>query len=88
MGHLMDRCDVIDVLEESVTLRRSVTVELKGGGHFVDQARDVVTPGKGEGEQGGDGEWVQFRDHGQVAVADIAFCAPAEPREPTYASKT
>jgi transcriptional antiterminator Rof (Rho-off) len=81
----MDRCDVLDVLEESVTLRRSVTVELKGGRHFVDQARDVVTPGKGEAEPG---EWVQFRDHGQVAVADIAFCAPAEPREPTYASKT
>jgi hypothetical protein len=82
----MDRCDVIDVLEESVTLRRAVTVELKGGGgRFVDHVRDVVTPGKDEAEKG---EWVQFRDHGQVPVADIAFCAPAEPHEPSYASKT
>jgi transcriptional antiterminator Rof (Rho-off) len=80
MGHLMDRCDVLDVLEESVTLRRPVTVELKGGGHFVDQARDVITADHQE--------WVEFRDHAQVAVADIAFCAPAEPHEPSYASKT
>lgn len=42
----------------------------------------MVTPGKG------DPEWVQFRDHGQVPVDDITFCAPAEPHEPTYASKT
>ena len=77
----MDRCDVIDVLEESVTLRRPVTVELKGGGHFVDQPRDVVTADHQE--------WVQFRDHGQVAVADITFCATAQPQaEPTYDSKT
>ncbi|HXT97406.1 MAG TPA: hypothetical protein VN853_13980 [Polyangia bacterium] len=76
----MDRCDVIDVLEESVTLRRAVTVELKGGGRFVDQARDVVTAGHEE--------FVRFRDHDQVAVRDISFCAPAEPHEPSYASKT
>ncbi|HVT08620.1 MAG TPA: hypothetical protein VHO67_14280 [Polyangia bacterium] len=75
----MDRCDVIDVLEESVTLRRPVTVELKGGGHFIDQPRDVVTADKQE--------WVQFRDHDQVAVADIAFCAPAEVPEPSYRGK-
>ncbi len=67
----MDRCDVIDVLEESVTLKRPVTVELKGGGHFVDRARDVVTAD--------DGEWVQFHDHDRMLVDDIAFCAPAEP---------
>ena len=76
----MDRCDVIDVLEASVTTKRPVTVELKGGGRFVDQARDVVT------EQ--EGEWVQFRDHAQVAVADIAFCAPAEAPESSYRGKT
>ncbi len=76
----MDRCDVLDVLEESVTLRRSVAVELKGGGRFVDQARDVVTTDERE--------WVRFRDHAEIAVADIAFCAPAEPpREPSYESK-
>jgi transcriptional antiterminator Rof (Rho-off) len=80
MGHLMDRCDVIDVLEESVTLRRPVTVELKGGRHFVDQPRDVVTADHQD--------WVQFREHEQVAVEDIAFCAPAEPVEPSYSGKT
>ncbi|MFL5303743.1 MAG: hypothetical protein ACJ8F1_00955 [Polyangia bacterium] len=79
MGHLMDRCDVVDVLEESVTLRRPVTVELKGGGHFVDQPRDVVTADHKE--------WVQFQDHDQIAVDDIAFCAPAEPPASTYSGK-
>ena len=76
----MDRCDVIDVLEESVTLRRPVTVELKGGRRFVDQPRDVVTSDHQE--------WVSFHQHEQVAVADIAFCAPAEPIEPSYSGKT
>jgi len=76
----MDRCDVIDVLEESVTLKRPVTVELKGGGHFVDQPRDVVTAD--------DGEWVKFREHDQMLVDDIAFCAPAEPTAASYNGKT
>jgi hypothetical protein len=80
MGHLMDRCDVVDVLEASVTTKRAVTVELKGGGRFVDQPRDVVTEGGGE--------WVQFRDHARVPVADIAFCAPVDPPEPSYAGKS
>jgi hypothetical protein len=80
MGHLMDRCDVIDVLEESVTLRRPVTVELKGGKHFVDQPKDVVTADHRE--------WVQFHQHEQIAVDDIAFCAPASPPEATYRGKT
>lgn len=75
----MDRCDVVDVLEASVTLRRPVAVELKGGGRFVDQPRDVVTADKRD--------WVQFRDHEQVAVDDIAFCAPAEAPEPSYRGK-
>ena len=43
MGHLMDRCDVIDVLESSVKLQQAVTVELRNGGKFVDRAKDVVT---------------------------------------------
>ncbi len=75
----MDRCDVIDVLEESVTLKRPVTVELKGGGQFVDQPRDVVTAD--------DGEWVQFQGHDRMLVDDIAFCAPAEPPAASYRGK-
>ncbi len=76
----MDRCDVIDVLEEAVTLKRAVTVELKGGGQFVDQPRDVVTAD--------DGEWVQFHDHDRMLVDDIAFCAPAQPTTASYRGKT
>lgn len=79
MGHLLDRCDVLDVLEEAVTLRRPLSVELKGGVHFVDEARDVIT------QDGRD--WVQFRDHAQIAVDDISFCAPVEPPEQSYDSK-
>ena len=73
MGHLIDRCDVIDILESSVKLRQAVTVELKNGGKFVDRAKDVVTEPDGP-------EWVQFHDHDRVIVDDIAFCAPVEPR--------
>jgi transcriptional antiterminator Rof (Rho-off) len=80
MGHLMDRCDVIDVLEESVTLHRPVAVELKGGKQFVDQASDVVT----DDHQ----EWVRFHQHEQIAVDDIKFCAPASPPEASYRGKT
>jgi transcriptional antiterminator Rof (Rho-off) len=80
MGHLMDRCDVIDVLEESVTLRRPVAVELKGGKHFVDQPSDVVTDDHNE--------WVRFDGHEQIAVDDIKFCAPASPPEASYRGKT
>jgi transcriptional antiterminator Rof (Rho-off) len=72
MGHLMDRCDVIDVLESSAKLHRAVTVELKNGRKFVDQAKDVVTEADSP-------EWVQFRD--------IVFCAPADPPSSSYDAK-
>jgi transcriptional antiterminator Rof (Rho-off) len=80
MGHLMDRCDVIDVLESSVKLQRAVTVELKNGRKFVDQAKDVVTEPDGP-------EWVQFRDHDRVIVDDIVFCTPADPPSSSYDAK-
>jgi len=80
MGHLIDRCDVIDILESSVKLRQAVTVELKNGGKFVDRAKDVVTEPDGP-------EWVQFHDHDRVIVDDIAFCAPVEPRSSSYDTK-
>ena len=80
MSHLLDRCDVIDVLEESAKLHREVQVQLKDGHHFVDEARDVVTQS--------DGEWVVFRDHDRMLVDDIAFASPAQPREATYRGKT
>jgi Rho-binding antiterminator len=80
MGHLLDRCDVIDLLEESARLGRTLIVELKGGRRFVDQARDVVT----EDHE----DWVVFRDHDRVRVADISFCGPPDTPEPSYRGKT
>jgi hypothetical protein len=79
MGHIIERCDVIDILEESARLHRPVAVELKGGGHFVDETRDVVT--------GDDGEWAVFRTHDRVLIDDIASASPAEPPESTYRGK-
>jgi hypothetical protein len=79
MGHIIDRCDVIDVLEESARLHRQVRVTLKHGHHFVDETRAVETTP--------DGEWAVFRDHDRVLVDDIASAGPAEPPESTYRGK-
>ena len=79
MGHIIERCDVLDVLEESSRLHRPVMVQLKDGHQFVDQARDVVTETEGE--------WVVFRGHDRVLVDDIASCGPAPPNEPSYRGK-
>jgi transcriptional antiterminator Rof (Rho-off) len=79
MSHLLETCDVVDVLEEAVTLKRPVVVELKGGRRFVDKVRDVVTR---DGQ-----EWATFALEGTLPLSDIRFCAPAEHPEPTYAGK-
>lgn len=79
MAHIEDRCDVIDLLEESVVTGRPVQVELRGGRRFVDHVRDVIT------ENGED--WACFRAHERVPVSDIVFCARAEPRDASYAGK-
>ena len=79
MGHIIDRCDVIDVLEESARLHRRVRVTLKHGQHFVDETRAVETTP--------DGEWAVFRDHDRILVDDIASAGPAEPPESTYRGK-
>ena len=65
MGHNsnVDRCDILDVLEESVTTGRTVAVELSSGKHFVDLVRDVVTT------NGLD--YAEFKDHGRLAVDEI-----------------
>ncbi len=70
MGHNIDRCDVIDILEESVVIKRPVEIKLEGGREFTDQVRDVVT------EAGVD--YVDFRDHGRMPVADIRSAARAQ----------
>ena len=79
MSHLLERCDIIDVLEAAVRMRRPVSVELREGRHFTDEVRAVNTDD--------DGEWAIFRLHDRVLVDDISFCAPAEPPEATYRGK-
>ena len=79
MGHLVDRCDFIDILEESATTGGSVDVVLQGGQHFIDRVRDVVTHDHED--------WVQFREHSWMPVKDIEDCFRAEPRDATYDHK-
>ena len=80
MGHLIDRCDIIDVLEASARTRRAVSVQLKEGRHFTDEVRQVTT------EE--DGEWALFRLHDRVLIDDISSVAPAAPPpEPSYRGK-
>jgi len=77
MGHQLDHCDIIDMLEEAVTLDRAVAIELRNNAHFVDRVRDVVT------RDGAD--WAIFASHEPVLVKDIHSCARAEPWEPGQA---
>jgi Rho-binding antiterminator len=79
MSHLIERCDFIDMLEESAKMRRELAVTLRGQTHFADSVRDVVT------EAGED--YAIFRDHGRVAVREILDCVWTAPREVTYDSK-
>ena len=58
-----ERCDILDVLEESVTTGRTVAVELSGGKQFVDLVREVITTG---GE-----DFAEFKDHGRLSVNEI-----------------
>ena len=81
MGHLLDRCDVLDLLEESTRLKRPLVVELKDGSRFVDEARDIVVDDDRE-------EWAVFHVHEQVRVRHISFCGPASPPEPSYRGKS
>jgi hypothetical protein len=79
MSHNVERCDFIDMLEESAKLHRPLVVTLRGDRHFSDDVRDVVTE---DGE-----DWVEFRDHGRVAVSQILDCVWTSPREEGYDSK-
>jgi hypothetical protein len=79
MSHQVDRCDFIDMLEESAKLHRTLAVTLSGDRRFSDSVRDVVTE---EGE-----DYALFRDHGRVPVREILDCAWTAPRPETYDSK-
>jgi hypothetical protein len=76
---LLERCDLIDMLEESVRLHRPLSVELKDGKSFTDEARDVT-----DGEAG---EWAIFRFHDRVPLGEISTCRLAVPPESTYRGK-
>jgi Rho-binding antiterminator len=79
MGHLIERCDFLDVLEEAVTLRKPVSVELRDGTRFEDRVRDVVT------EDGA--EHAIFELHGTIPLSSISSTTRAEPRADSYAGK-
>ena len=79
MSHQIERCDFIDMLEESAKFHRPIAVTLKGDTRFSDAVRDVVT------EDGAD--YALFRDHGRVALRDILDCAWKEPLPASYDSK-
>ncbi len=74
MGHIIDSCDVIDILEESVVRKQPVAIHMHGGRSFTDQVKDVVTEGGAD--------YADFRDHGRVPVADIRSAARADPEQP------
>jgi Rho-binding antiterminator len=65
MGHQLGSCDFVDVLEEAVLRRSTISVDLRDGRHFSDRVRDVVT------EDGAD--FAVFANHGTIALRDIAL---------------
>jgi Rho-binding antiterminator len=65
MGHRLGTCDFIDVLEEAVLRRSTITVDLRDGRHFSDQVREVVT------EDGAD--FAVFASHGRIDVREITL---------------
>jgi hypothetical protein len=79
MGHLIDQCDFVDVLEESAVLGIEVLIDLRHGGQFTDAVRDVVTE---DGQ-----EFAIFRDHGRLPLHAISDARRAHPRDPTYEGK-
>jgi hypothetical protein len=62
-------CDVIDVLEESITLHTPVLVHLQDGRVFEDRAQQI---GKYEGE-----DHVAFADHELTPISAIRRCERA-----------
>jgi hypothetical protein len=79
MSHQVERCDFIDMLEESAKLHRPIAVTLRGGMRFSEAVRDVVT-------EGGD-EYAVFHDHGRIPVSQILDCVWTSPREESYDAK-
>ena len=79
MSHQVERCDFIDMLEESAKMHRTLAVTLRSDMRFADSVRDVIT------EAGED--YALFRDHGRVPVSDILDCVWTGPRDESYDKK-
>jgi transcriptional antiterminator Rof (Rho-off) len=79
MGHIVETCDFIDVLEEAAVLGTEVAIDLRDGGHFTDTVRDVVT------EEGQD--FATFKNHGRLALHSVANARRATPRVDSYEGK-
>jgi hypothetical protein len=79
MSHLVERCDFIDMLEESARMHRPVSVTLRGDKRYQDVVRDVVT------ENGED--FVEFQEHGRLSVHEILDCVWTAPRSDSYDAK-
>jgi hypothetical protein len=79
MAHLVDRGDIIDILEEATKTGIALDVQTVAGGRFVDRVRDVSTEG---GE-----DFANFREHGRIAVSEIRDCARTQPLETSYDAK-
>lgn len=79
MNDKTTRCDFLDVLEESVVIKKPVMVSLQGGDSFTDQVQNVITE---DGE-----DFVQFVQHGRVAMKQISRAEPTEHAQATYDDK-
>lgn len=79
MGHRIDIGDVIDMLEESVMMRRPVEVRLRDGRVFEDRVQEII---KYEGQ-----DQVVFKDHELTPLTHISGVRRAWPPELTYAGK-
>ncbi len=79
MAHRLDVGDIIDMVEESVMLRRPIVVELRDGRVFEDRAQEIV---KWQGQ-----DHVVFHDHELTPLHAISGVRRARPPELTYAGK-
>lgn len=79
MGHRIDRGDVIDMLEESITRHVPVVVELQDGRTFEDRVTQI---GKWNGE-----DHVAFHQHEFTPIRHISRTTRAYPLESSYAGK-
>lgn len=58
-----NRCDILDLLEESAVFGIMVQVRTSDGREFVDRVVEVPSDR--------DGDWAQFAENGRIAVDQI-----------------